>query len=181
MKVRKSFLSRIIKEEIKKALYENEDEAKKHNALKRIDQMKSASRGDTLNGVERKLTHLFIQYRNYITKNPTDNKDDLPNFEKSIRQVAPGLKPEDIVDMLEGKIDRQLFSFIKTVLLRDRNMKTQSDKLDNYEMSISPDEQNVYKVYNKQDSDPGFMRVPKDDEAYDQEDVRKDRKTLTQS
>ena len=60
-------------------------------------------------------------------------------------------------------------------------MKTQSDKLDNYEMSITPDEQNVYQVYNKQDPDPGFMRVPKDDEAYDQEDVDRDRKTLTQS
>ena len=157
MKINKYLLSRIIKEEIKKVMYEE----------------------DT--GPERELVDLFVQYRNYFSKNPTKNKDELPDFEAKIKQIAPNYSPEQIVHMLQGKIDRQLFSFIKDILLRDRNMKTQSDKLDNYEMSITPDEQNVYQVYNKQDTDPGFMRVPKDDEAYDQEDVRKDRKTLTQS
>ena len=50
-----------------------------------------------------------------------------------------------------------------------------------YYPSINDRLANAIQVYNKQDPDPGFMRVPKDDEAYDQEDVRKDRKTLTQS
>ena len=155
MKINKHFLSRIIKEEIKKAVYEEE------------------------NGLERKIINLFVQYRNYFSKNPTQNKSSLPKFELILKKIAPDIAPEEIVQMLQGKVDRQLFSFIKDILLRDKNMKTQSDKLDNYEMSISPDEQNVYQVYNKQDPDPGFMKVPKDDKAYDQEDVRKNRKTLT--
>lgn len=181
MKINSHFLSRIIKEEIKKAIYEEDDEAEKLAALNRLKQMQDVSKSDSVEQVERRLTDLFTKYRNYIAKNPTHNKQDLPKFEKEIRQITSGMKPEDIVQLLQGKIDRQLYSFIKDILLRDRNMKTQSDKLDNYEMSITPDEQNVYQVYNKQDPDPGFMRVPKDDEAYDQEDVRKDRKTLTQS
>ena len=157
MKINKNFLSRIIKEEIKKVIYEDNS------------------------SLQQDLIKLFVQYRNYIAKNPTKNKNELPKFELKIKQILSGHRPEEIVQMLQGKIDRQLFSFIKDILLRDKNMKTQSDKLDNYEMSITPDEQNVYQVYNKQDPDPGFMRVPKDDEAYDQEDVRKDRKTLSLS
>jgi hypothetical protein len=157
MKINRDFLSQIIKEEIKKVLYEDHSDS------------------------ERDLINLFVQYRNYIAKNPTKSKNELPAFEARIKQILSGRKPEEIVQMLQGKIDRQLFSFIKDILLRDKNMKTQSDKLDNYEMSITPDEQNVYQVYNKQDPDPGFMRVPKDDKAYDQEDVRKDRKTLSNS
>lgn len=154
MKIKKTFLFKIIKEEMKKMLYEEED-------------------------TERKIIDLFIQYRNYITKNPTKNKSELPDLEKKIKLIAPRYNSKQILNNLEGKIDRQLFSFMKNILLRDKNYKSQSDKLDNYEMSISPEEQNVYKVYNKQDPDPGFMKVPKDDVAYDQEDVRKDRKTLT--
>jgi len=181
MKISNNFLQRIIKEELKKALYEEDNEADKLAALKRLKQMKDASKEEPMEDLERRLTDLFTKYRNYIAKNPTHNKHDLPKFEKEIRQITSGMQPEKIVQLLQGKIDRQLYSFIKDIFLRDRNMKTQSDKLDNYEMSITPDEQNVYQVYNKQDPDPGFMRVPKDDEAYDQEDVRKDRKTLTQS
>jgi hypothetical protein len=157
MKISKSLLSKIIKEEIKKVIYEDH------------------------NNSERDLINLFVQYRNYISKNPTKDKNELPAFEAIIKQMLSGQEPEEIVQMLQGKIDRQLFSFIKDILLRDKNMKTQSDKLDNYEMSITPDEQNVYQVYNKQDPDSGFMRVPKNDEAYDQEDVRKNRKTLSLS
>jgi len=152
MKINKFFLSKIIKEEIKQVLYEED--------------------------IERELISLFISYRNWISKNPTKKNNIIPNIEKKLKKIAPHMSSKDILDSLEGKIDRQLFSFAKNVLMRDKNISTQSDKLDNYEMSITPDEQNVYQVYNKQDPDPGFMRVPKDDEAYDQEDVRKDRKTL---
>ena len=97
---------------------------------------------------------------------------------KKIKSLAPNFSFSDIHRMLDGKIDRQLMSFISNALKRDPHMTGFSDKLDSYEMSISPEEQNVYQVYNKQDPDPGFMRVPKDDAAYDQEDVRKDKKTL---
>jgi len=152
MKINKLFLSKIIKEEIKNILYED--------------------------NIEQELISAFIQYRNWIVKNPTKSKDTLPDLEKKLKNIAPSLSNTEILNMLEGKIDRQLFSFVKNILTRDQNVSNFSDKLDNYEMSISPDEQNVYQVYNKQDPDPGFMRVPKDDEAYDQEDVRKDQKTL---
>jgi hypothetical protein len=152
MKISKHLLSQIIKEEIKLVLYDED-------AVKEIIQ-------------------IFISYRNWISKNPTKKNNIIPNIEKKLKRIAPHMSSKDILDSLEGKIDRQLFSFAKNVLMRDKNISTQSDKLDNYEMSITPDEQNVYQVYNKQDPDPGFMRVPKDDEAYDQEDVRKDRKTL---
>ena len=152
MKISKHLLSQIIKEEIKLVLYDED-------AVKEIIQ-------------------IFISYRNWISKNPTKKNNIIPNIEKKLKRIAPHMSSKDILDSLEGKIDRQLFSFAKNVLMRDKNISTQSDKLDNYEMSITPDEQNVYQVYNKQDPDPGFMRVPKDDEAYDQEDVRKDIKTL---
>lgn len=152
MKVNNIFLTQIIQEEIKNVLYEDH--------------------------IERNLVHLFVKYRNYLTKNPTDNKQVILNLQKDIKRIAPNKSGAEILASLEGKIDRQLFSFISNLLKRDKRMTAFSDKLDNYEMSISPDEQSVYKVYNKQDPDPGFMRVPKDDEAYDQEDVRKDIKTL---
>jgi len=152
MKINKLFLSKIIKEEIKLVLYDED--------------------------VVKEIIQIFISYRNWISKNPTKKNNIIPNIEKKLKKIAPYMSSKDILDSLEGKIDRQLFSFAKNVLMRDKNISTQSDKLDNYEMSITPDEQNVYQVYNKQDPDPGFMRVPKDDEAYDQEDVRKDIKTL---
>lgn len=152
MKINKYFLSKIIKEEIKKILYEED--------------------------LERELISLFVKYRNYLTKNPTYNKSVLNVLNKKIKLLAPNLSFDDIYKMLNGKIDRQLMSFISNALKRDARMVGFSDKLDSYEMSISPEEQNVYQVYNKQDPDPGFMRVPKNDAAYDQEDVRKNRKTL---
>ena len=155
MKINKYFLSKIIKEEIKKILYEED--------------------------IERELISLFVKYRNHLTKNPTHNRAVKSVLDKKIKLLAPNLSFSDIHKMLDGKIDRQLMSFISNALKRDPHMTGLSDKLDSYEMSISPEEQNVYQVYNKQDPDPGFMRVPKDDAAYDQEDVRKDRKTLVQS
>lgn len=155
MKINKHFLSKIIKEEIKKTLYEDDK--------------------------ERELISLFVKYRNYLTKNPTHNKAVKNVLDKKLKQLVPKLSYEEIYDMLNGKIDRQLMTFISNALKRDKSMPGFSDKLDNYEMSISPEEQNIYQVYNKQDPDPGFMRVPKDDAAYDQEDVRKDRKTLVQA
>ena len=155
MNINKFFLSKIIKEEIKKVLYEEE--------------------------LERELISLFVRYRNYLTKNPTHNKAIKNVLEKKLKQIAPKMSFDEIYNMLRGKIDRQLMSFISNVLKRDQKITGFSDKLDSYEMSISPEEQNVYQVYNKQDPDPGFMRVPKDDVAYDQEDVRKDKKTLVQS
>lgn len=155
MIINKNFLSKIIKEEIKKVLYEEE--------------------------LEREIISLFVKYRNYLTKNPTHNKAVKNVLDKKLKILAPNLSFQQIYNMLNGKIDRQLMTFISNALKRDKTITGFSDKLDNYEMSISPEEQNVYQVYNKQDPDPGFMRVPKDDAAYDQEDVRKDRKTLVQS
>jgi len=152
MKINKYFLSQIIKEEIRSVLYEEVD--------------------------LQKIKSIFIDYRNWISKNPTKKSNILPNIEIDLKKAAPNMSNEQILAALDGEIDKQLFSFAKTILMRDKNVLFPSDKLDSYEMSITPDEQNVYQVYNKQDPDPGFMRVPKDDEAYDQEDVRKDRKTL---
>lgn len=183
MKVSKHFLSKIIKEEIKNALYDEQSpEQKRANANKRINQMRSAAMPDPDDKIVRAMTDLFIKYRNYLTKNPTKNKEVYTNLENELKAIAPNLSGGEMLQMLDGKIDRQLLTFASNLLKRDKRMAAFSDKLDNYEMSISPEEeQSVYQVYNKQDPDPGFMRVPKDDEAYDQEDVRKDRKTLTQS
>lgn len=155
MKINKHFLSKIIKEEIKNVLYEEH--------------------------IEQDLISAFVQYRNWITKNPTKTKDTIPNLQAKLRKIAPSMSEQEILNLLDGKIDRQLFTFAKNVLTMDKNVTNFSDKLDNYEMSISPEEEKSYQVYNKKDPDPGFMRVPKDDAAYDQEDVRKDRKTLVQS
>lgn len=184
MKISKLFLQRIIKEEIKRALYEEDEEKKREdklNALQRIDQLKDAALGDEDDDTIRSLIDLFIFYRNYLTKNPTKNKELVTDMEAKIKEIVPDMSMPEVINKIQGKIDRQLYSFIINLLKRDKRMSAFSDKLDNYEMTITPDEQNVYQVYNKQDPDPGFMRVPKDDEAYDQEDVRKDRKTLTQS
>jgi len=155
MKINKNFLLKIIKEEIKSVLYED--------------------------NIEQDIISIFVQYRNWITKNPTKAKNTIPDFESKLKKIAPSMSDQDILDLLDGKIDRQLFTFAKNILTRDKNITNFSDKLDNYEMSISPDEETSHQVYQKKDPDPGFMRVPKDDAAYDQEDVRKDRKTLVQS
>ena len=185
MKISKAFLQKIIKEEIKRVLYEEHEEEKKRedlfNAYQRIDQLKDVIYGDEDDETIRKLIELFVFYRNYLTKNPTKNKELVTDMEGAIKKIVPHMSMPEVINKLQGRIDRQLYSFIINLLKRDKRMSAFSDKLDNYEMSITPDEQNVYQVYNKQDPDPGFMRVPKDDEAYDQEDVRKDRKTLTQS
>jgi len=105
MKINKLFLSKIIKEEIKNILYED--------------------------NIEQELISAFIQYRNWIVKNPTKSKDTLPDLEKKLKNIAPSLSNTEILNMLEGKIDRQLFSFVKNILTRDQNVSNFSDKLDN--------------------------------------------------
>ena len=104
MKINKYFLSKIIKEEIKKVLYEED--------------------------VERQLISLFVKYRNYLTKNPTHNRAVKSVLDKKIKSLAPNFSFSDIHRMLDGKIDRQLMSFISNALKRDPHMTGFSDKLD---------------------------------------------------
>ena len=58
MKVNKFFLSQIIKEEIKRVLYEEEGIEGHMNALKRIRQMKDVAFGDSNDAVISNLTDL---------------------------------------------------------------------------------------------------------------------------
>ena len=127
------------------------------------------------------ILHLFVTFRNFLTKHPTKNKSVKPHLEKKIKELAPNLSGKDILDMFNGKIDQQLYTFIVNILKTDPNTRITGDKLDSYEMSITPEEEMSYQVYNKKDPDPSWMRPPKSDSAYDQEDTRKTRKNISMS
>jgi len=157
MKINKKFLAKIIKEELQKELYEYDEE------------------------LARKVLHVFITFRNFITKHPTKNKIVKPHLDKKIKEIDANLTAEQILDMFNGKVDQQLYNFISNILTQDPNMKAFSNKLDSYEMSITPEEETSYQVYNKKDPDPAWMQPPKSDSAYDQEDTRKSRKNLSMS
>ena len=62
MRVSKLFLSKIIKEEIKRILYEEAEEADELNATKRLAQIKSYNSADSDSGIERRLINLFVKY-----------------------------------------------------------------------------------------------------------------------
>lgn len=152
MKINKYFLSKIIKEEIKSVLYEE--------------------------NLERELIHLFTKYFYYSTNNPTKDKAVTTVLKNKIKTIAPHLTLKDIHEMLDGKVNRELMTFISNLVKKDANIIGHSSNLSYFEKSAAPDEEKDYRIYNQQNPNRSFMIKPKADFAYDQEDVRKDRKTL---
>lgn len=152
MKINKYFLSKIIKEEIKSVLYEE--------------------------NLERELIHLFTKYFYYSTSNPTKDKAVTAVLKNKIKTIAPHLTLKDIHEMLDGKVNRELMTFISNLVKKDANIIGHSSNLSYFEKSAAPDEEKDYRIYNQQNPNRSFMIKPKTDFAYDQEDVRKDRKTL---
>lgn len=152
MKINKYFLSKIIKEEIKSVLYEE--------------------------NLERELIHLFTKYFYYSTNNPTKDKAVTTVLKNKIKTIAPHLTLKDIHGMLDGKVNRELMTFISNLVKKDANIIGHSSNLSYFEKSAAPDEEKDYRIYNQQNPNRSFMIKPKTDFAYDQEDVRKDRKTL---
>lgn len=155
MKISKDFILKIIKEEIKRVLYEEEDPVEL---------------------TKQKLIELFVTYRRKITDSPTENDVIRIDAKEQIKQIAPGMSPAGVIEMLRGEVDAQLFNTVVTLLTAD---KAYSDRLDNYGMS-EPPPQDTHRIYNA--ADDGFMRVPKSQSAVDKQlDTRKDRKNLVKT
>lgn len=170
----KKYIRQIIAEEIKNAIEMKKNLQKKETKLEKL---------------RNKVLKVFIKYRQIVTSMSSTKKDARISLEKELENIKQkfGLKMEYpkfvvlCVNILNGKADPQLVTFIKTLIRMDRRFKPYLDKLDTYNASISPEEEK-YQPALRKDPDPGFMRVPKTDNAIDdQEDLRRDKKTLTQS
>jgi hypothetical protein len=174
----KSYIKKIIKEEIA-------------NALNMTKKLKKSSKSSKLEVLRKELIDLFINYRHSVTSMSVTSKEQVrDNLEKDLSSIREKFGLDNLnypkffvfcIHILNGKADPQLVTFIRTIARGDRRFKNYLDKLDSYDHSITPEEEK-YQPAIKKDPDPGFMRVPKTDNAIDdQEDLRRDRKTLTQS
>ena len=174
MKFNKEYIKKVIGEEIK-------------NALGMTKKLKSKKEDNRLEALRRDLIEAFVEYRDAtmdvtINTHGTIQKKTLDKELKRLRQDY-GLDHLGYVKffifalhILQNKVDNELYTFIKTVAIRDERFAGMHDRLEQF----GPDEEaNSNQV---RDPDPGFMRVPKSDNAkYDQLDTRKDRKNLSMS
>jgi hypothetical protein len=172
----KAYIKQVIKEE-----------TTNYFAMKK--KLKKSDKGSKLEQLRKELIHLFIDFRDKATDTTTPNtKDPKKALEKSIENIKNqfGLNLDYAkflmfsIHILDGKADPQLVNFIKNVARGDKRFEIYLDKLDNYGMSITPSEEKHQYGVGK-DPDPGFMRVPKSDNAYeDQEDLRRGMKNYKQ-
>lgn len=174
MKVNNSFLSKIIKQEIKNVLYEEMDVEKRLNAANRIAQMRNAAQQDASTPVIRKLTKLFIDYRNQLMNDPTRNSELVVHFHKILKSIAPDLKPNELINYLDGKIDRQLLSFVSDLMKHDPNMPHGGYSLPSYEMPLELGREQGVMPYNRGQVD-AFMRAPQHNGPYEDEEQIDDR------
>lgn len=177
MKFSKQYIKKVISEETT-------------NYLKMTKKVKRDDSGTKLEALRKDLIHMLINYREKATKFAVSgSRDAKKSLEKEMVVIQDRYGLEHLnyqkflifcLHILDGRVDPQLLTFVKSIARSDRRFEPYFDKLDNYGMTSTPAEE---KHSNQiRDPDPGFMRVPKSDNAvYDQEDVRRDRKTLTQS
>ena len=146
MKIKKSFLQKLIKEEIRKVLY-----------------------GDP---IKHKVINLFVKARDAMDDpaNKTEHIKELINSLESIG-VAPNMAIDHLLDSEEI----------------DQNFYIRCAEIHNEIVKITGGEEkriNAFAHFPRIDHDPNidqdpeFMRKPKNAEAYDQLDTRKDRKNL---
>lgn len=181
MKVNKHFISQIIKQEIKSFLYEEEDIEKRFNALKRIKQMRDVVAHDPVDHLILQLNNLFIKYRDELMNNPTKNKKLVVDIHNILKNIAPNLQGSEILKLLDGKIDRQLLSFVSDLLKRDPNTPQGGYSLPDYEMPLELGREQGVMPYNRGQID-AFMRAPQHKGPYDNEqqiDFRSKQKNLT--
>jgi hypothetical protein len=175
MKVYKSFLSKIIKEEIKRVLYEEEGLEKEINAQKRIHQMRLAAKDNPIDEIVRQLDNLFVQYRDELSNDPTKNQELVVNLQKILNKISPDLHGPEILQVLDGKIDRQLLSFISDLLKHDPRMQHGGYSLPDYEMPLELGREQGIMPYNKGQTD-AFIRAPQHNGPYEDEEQIDDRK-----
>ena len=174
----KQYIKKIINEEIK-------------NALGMTAKLKTREVSNRLEQLRKRLIEVFIDYRESVTSmRSTSREDTRKRLERDLEDIKndyPQLKHLDYpkffvfcVHILEGHATGPLITFIKTIARGDRRFGPYQDKLDAYDHSITPELEKRPPETN--DPDPGFMRVPKTDNARsDQLDTRKDRKNLSMS
>ena len=149
MKIKKSFIQKLIKEELRKVLYEEIED-------KKI-----------------KVINLFVKAR--------DAMDDPANKEKFIQDLIYSLN-------LIPVAPNQAINLINPEEV-DQNFYIRCCEIHNEIVEITGGEEkhiNAFAHFPRIDHDPNidqdpeFMRKPKNAEAYDQLDTRKDRKNLIQ-
>jgi hypothetical protein len=116
---------------------------------------------------EQDAIQLLISYRDQMLNSGLEepnNKTLLARLKKDLKSIMPDKNMVQALKSLEGKVDPQLYAFFLDALKKGHGAKVKSG------LNISNVDRN--------NPDPGFMRVPKDDAAYDQEDVRKGVKNL---
>jgi len=172
MKFSKLYIKQLIREEAT-------------NYINMKKKLKSRDEGTKLDALRRDLIDLFIKYRQKSTSQvnvtSSDEKEALDSELKLLKSQY-GLNHLSYIKffmfafhILQGRVDPQLLTFIKSAAKRDARFAGHHDKLDNYGMSSTPEEEkNSNQI---RDPDPDFMRVPKSDNAVsDQEDLRKYRR-----
>ena len=178
MKINKNFLSRIIKEEIKNVLYDD-DFLKRLNADERTAQMRDVAKTEPLDELARLLDNLFIKYRDQLMNDPTSNSELVLDFQKILKGIAPNIKPTEILSFLDGKIDRQLLSFVSDLMKHDPDMPHGGYSLPSYEMPLELGREQGVMPYNRGQTD-AFMRAPQHNGPYDEQQIddRDDKKNL---
>lgn len=116
---------------------------------------------------EQQLVQVLIRYRSELIDNNFEQPDSvavLRRLKAEIKEIMPGMNMIQAIKSLKDKIDPQLYTFFLDAINRGSNAGLKPDKFPQTPVT-------------GRDPDPGFMRVPKKDVAYDQEDVRKNRKS----
>lgn len=105
---------------------------------------------------EQQLVQLLVAYRDELINSDLEQPDSvtiLRSLKKEMSKVMPGLNMIRAIKSLKGKIDHQLYTFFIDAIHRGSGAKLKPD-------GFSQDPST------RKDPDPGFMRVPKKDAAY---------------
>lgn len=117
---------------------------------------------------EQKLISLLVQYRDMLIDSNFEepkSKALMAKLKKDINNIMPEKNIVQAIKSLKGKVDQQLYTFFLDALYKGHGAEFKSARYTNGPIL-------------KKDPDPGFMRVPKSDKAYDQEDTRKGKKNM---
>lgn len=128
-----------------------------------------------LDNLQTDLIKFFSYYRDIVTDKTSIGVDDAEENHQKFKKALVSIKVEYgikgsyaqflkyCVDILSDVADPQLVTFIRNIVIKSDKAQNYSDKLDNYGMSISPEEEKFI--------------VPKSDRVEDEQiDDRKNQK-----
>lgn len=179
MRLSKDYLNKLVKQEIKRVLYEEYDNHA--NAIARIAQMRDVIKDKPEDIAARNLIKICIDFIDELDASPIDNADLVSHFHSNIKDAAATLNlsnTDEIINFLKDKMDLQMLSRISDSLNADPNMRRVGNSLSNIERPLDPLE--IGRKQGVNINEPGqadaFQRPPPSKET--PEDVRAKKKNL---